>query len=135
MDYEQKNEVLLQPPFKKNFAYNKDIDLINVSEEVADAIFYVVIRKWLLKEMIVNEPMQVEYESFEEQLKSLMAWQNCSDNSLINDLYSFCIVLGIDFWKSLENNTAKLKIRYPDKYTDENAINRDLENERVQLEK
>ena len=120
--------------FKKNFAYNKEIDITNVSEEIADAVFYLVVRKWLLKEEL-QEPMFVQYENIEEHLKAIMAWQNCSDDSLINDLYSLCEAFQIDFWKSLDNNVAKLKIRFPDKYSDENAVNRDLENERKELEK
>ena len=35
----------------------------------------------------------------------------------------------------LETNIAKLKARYPDKFTNENAINRDLETEKDILEK
>lgn len=120
--------------FKKNFAYNKEIDLPNVSEEIADAVFYIVVRKWLLKEQ-VEEPMEVQYETFEEHLKSIMAWQNCSDESLINDLYSLCFVLGIDFWKGLENNVNKLKVRFSDKFTEEEALNRNLDLERKELEK
>ena len=37
--------------------------------------------------------------------------------------------------KALENNINKLKARFPDKFTEENAINRDLEAERKELEK
>jgi hypothetical protein len=120
--------------FKKNFAYNKEIDITNVSEEISDAIFYIVIRKWLLKEDL-QEPMFVQYESFEEHLKAIMSWQNCSDDSLINDLYSLCESLQIDFWKGLENNVAKLKVRYNDKFTEEEALNRNLKLERQELEK
>jgi hypothetical protein len=39
-----------------------------------------------------------------------------------------------DFLKILETNIAKLRARYPDKFTTENAINRDIENERDILE-
>jgi hypothetical protein len=37
--------------------------------------------------------------------------------------------------KCLENNIAKLKIRFPDKFDAEKAINRDLASERAELEK
>jgi hypothetical protein len=37
--------------------------------------------------------------------------------------------------KCLENNIAKLKVRFLHKFDTEKAINRDLESERVELEK
>ena len=46
-----------------------------------------------------------------------------------------CEVLEIDFWQALTNNISKLQVRYPEKYTDEAALNRDLAAERVELEK
>ena len=39
-----------------------------------------------------------------------------------------------NYEKSLENNINKLKVRFPEKFTEENAINRNLEEERKQLE-
>lgn len=42
--------------------------------------------------------------------------------------------LGGDFQQILERNIAKLKARFPDKFTNENAINRDLDKERAILE-
>lgn len=42
--------------------------------------------------------------------------------------------LGGDFQQILERNIAKLKARFPDKFTNENAINRDLDTERSILE-
>ena len=42
---------------------------------------------------------------------------------------------GIDIFRSLQNNIDKLKVRYPEKFTEECAINRDLVAERAELEK
>ena len=42
---------------------------------------------------------------------------------------------GIDYEKSLENNINKLKVRFPEKFTEENALNRNLKEERKVLEK
>ena len=44
-------------------------------------------------------------------------------------------VLNIDFWQALTNNISKLQVRYPEKFTEEAALNRDLAAERVELEK
>lgn len=41
---------------------------------------------------------------------------------------------GLDWEKGLDNNIAKLKARYPDKFSQDGAINRNLEKEREILE-
>lgn len=42
---------------------------------------------------------------------------------------------GLDFWQILTNNISKLQVRYPEKFTEEAALNRNLDAERVELEK
>lgn len=76
--------------FKKNMAYNKKIDWVNVPEEIGDLLWYIC---------------------------------------------NFCNINGIDIEKVMETNVEKLKFRYPEKFTDEKANNRDLEKERKILEK
>ncbi len=46
-----------------------------------------------------------------------------------------CDANGIDLQDVFDRNIAKLKARYPEKFTEEAAINRDLDNERKVLEK
>lgn len=75
--------------FKKNIFYGKELDIVNIGEEIADQMWY---------------------------------------------LSNLCRLLGLDFEKILENNISKLKARYPDKFSSEKAINRDLETERKILE-
>lgn len=79
----------LLDPFKKNMAYGKEIDYINVKEEVGDLMWYIA---------------------------------------------NFCRVNNFDLEKIMETNIAKLKERYPHKFTQENAINRNLKEERRILE-
>lgn len=76
-------------PYKKNMAYNKPIDLINIQEEIGDLMWY---------------------------------------------LANFCRINNFDLEKIMENNIAKLKARYTEKFSSEDAINRDLEKERKILE-
>lgn len=45
-------------------------------------------------------------------------------------VFGFCILHGFDFEKILEQNFSKLQVRYPEKYTDEKATNRNLEKEK-----
>ena len=47
---------------------------------------------------------------------------------------NFMRINKIDFEKGLDTNIAKLKARYPGKYSDENANHRDLDAERKVLE-
>ena len=75
--------------FKKQIAYNKQIDWVNVCEEIGDLEFYIA---------------------------------------------SFCRINNLNLEKIIETNINKLKSRYPEKFTEENAINRDLESERKILE-
>lgn len=63
---------------------------------------------------------------------------NSTDNhwhSLWQKIYDLSVALEVDFYKGLERNINKLKVRFPEKFTQENALNRDLESERKELEK
>lgn len=47
---------------------------------------------------------------------------------------AFC-ELGMDAEQHMQNNIDKLRVRYPEKFTEEAAINRNLDKERKELEK
>lgn len=76
--------------FKKKLAYDKDIDWVNVKEEVGDLMWYIA------------------------NLCNMNQWN-------LEDI--------------LDTNINKLRVRYPKKFTNEQAITRDLESERKELEK
>lgn len=76
--------------FKKNLAYGKEIDWVNVGEEVADVMWYLI---------------------------------------------NFCDVTGINLEKELDKNIKKLEARFPEKFSTDKALNRDLSKEREILEK
>ena len=75
--------------YKKHVAYGRDLDLVNVKEEIGDLMFYVV---------------------------------------------NMCNIHDWDLRDIMQTNIDKLKARYPGEFTNENAINRDLETERQILE-
>jgi len=75
--------------FKRNLAYKKPIDLINVQEEIGDLMWYII---------------------------------------------NFCTINGFELEDILYQNIEKLRARYPEKYTEYDALNRDLEKERKVLE-
>lgn len=76
--------------FKKNMAYNKKIDWVNVAEELGDLMWYIC---------------------------------------------NFCNINNLNIEEIMGVNVEKLKSRYPEKFTDEKANNRDLQREREILEK
>jgi NTP pyrophosphatase (non-canonical NTP hydrolase) len=79
----------LSDVFKKHLAYGKDIDWVNIKEELGDLMWYIA---------------------------------------------NFCNINDIDIEEVMQTNIDKLRVRYPEKFTQENALNRDLETERKILE-
>ena len=75
--------------YKKNLAYKKPVDLVNVKEEIGDLMWYI------------------------SELCNYYNW---------------------DLEDILQTNIDKLRARFPEKFTTDNAINRDLITERIILE-
>ena len=75
--------------YKKHIAYDKDLDLVNVKEELGDTMWYIA---------------------------------------------NLCNLNGWDLRDILDTNINKLKVRYPERFTKENALSRDLLKERKILE-
>lgn len=75
--------------FKKHIAYGKEIDWVNVKEELGDLLFYIA---------------------------------------------SFCRINDLDLDEIIKTNMKKLESRYPEKFTQYHANNRDLDKERSILE-
>jgi NTP pyrophosphatase (non-canonical NTP hydrolase) len=80
----------LADAFKKRLAYGKNLDEVNIKEEVGDQMWYIA---------------------------------------------NLCNINGWDLGEILETNINKLRVRYPEKFTQENALVRDLNAERKELEK
>lgn len=55
--------------------------------------------------------------------------------SILSHLNVLYYLFGINCEQAMQNNINKLRTRFPDKFTEEKANNRDLLNERKQLEK
>lgn len=115
---------------KKKVAYGKEIDLVHASEELADICWYAVNKATIRREKAYTLSPTL---FFEDDLESLIYGFN--NNCIIG-----CVILtarkyNIDIFKALDNNIEKLKVRYPEKFTTENALNRNLVEERKMLEK
>lgn len=136
----------LMDVYKKNLAYGKEIDRINVTEEVSDMFFYIANYYTLegdviedLKDIRIDE-VKVEIANPIDILLGLQAgiYHALETNDICNAVYSTYLALGFtpeEFYKGLENNINKLKVRYPENFSNEKALNRDLESERKELEK
>lgn len=75
--------------YKKHVAYGKELDLVNVKEEIGDILWYIA---------------------------------------------NMCNLHGWDLRDIMNTNIKKLEARFPDKFSQEKALNRDLETERKILE-
>lgn len=130
--------------FKKNLAYNKEIDIVNLGEEIADMAWYIV--NWdTFNKVLSSVTIMAETTSFEDVLSSLDfiygAYSDITHDDCLFDtsqqlglLKSIAEFYNLNFEQLLERNIEKLKIRFPDKFTEEQALNRDLESERQVLE-
>lgn len=141
--------------YKKELAYGKTIDLINIGEEWADVAWYLGneanrlgitlieiadftvhfhkdfdIEHCLLGFMSEFVTSQHDYPDYTKEDLEIITLNmfNCW-------VYIGKEILKIDTNKALENNIAKLKARYPNSFTQEAALNRNLDAERKELEK
>lgn len=133
-------------------------DIINIGEELTDIHWY--LSNYCRMYNIKYERLEwkiIESDNFEEPYKMLVeAISKLTDiekkfiayNKAVNEerRFDFCnhiflnlkdlyLYFKFDVSQCMENNINKLKIRFPDKFSEENAINRNLEAERVELEK
>jgi NTP pyrophosphatase (non-canonical NTP hydrolase) len=86
--------------------------------------------------------MQTEAAEIADVYKKTIAYKKPLDfvniKEEVGDLMwyvaNLCNMNGWDLREILDTNIAKLEARYPEKFTEEQAINRDLDNERQILE-
>lgn len=136
--------------FKKKIAYGKDIDRVNLSEELADICWYCVNAYTLLNQELDEDDFSsrlrdMKILSEEEYINTLdvpyyISLQSASFDDfeyvdILEEVYYIAAVFKIDMRKSLENNIAKLRVRFPEKFDSNLAINRNVNEERKELEK
>jgi NTP pyrophosphatase (non-canonical NTP hydrolase) len=130
------------------------VDDVGVREELGDIMWYIANEATMRKMSIVAQT-DVGYYTFRHLVKTVSEYQNLVkrdvvynkvDNTAIQatlqKLTSICYNFSLDrglskiyLPKALDRNIAKLRERYPEKYTDDLAANRDLAAERRELEK
>jgi NTP pyrophosphatase (non-canonical NTP hydrolase) len=147
--------------FKKNLAYNKPMDIVNLGEELADIAWYVVnkcrfheisleedfnivkaeVKELLDTQMFIQQDLTRELKAEALMHPLLQAYCGPTDNIFSAPIVQLAILANIaewyelDFFQLLTNNIDKLKVRYPEKFTNEAALERNLDAERAELEK
>lgn len=147
--------------FKKNLAYGKAIDVVNLGEELADISWYIVnkcrfnqipldddfnavkaeVKQLLDTQMFTEQDLSKELKTEALMHPILQCYIGPSDTIFSAPIVQLAILANIadwfdlDFFQLLTNNIDKLKVRYPEKFTEESALNRSLEAERAELEK
>lgn len=136
-----------------------EIDMVNVKEEVGDLMWYVANYAELHKlfinltdqAIVVNAVTAKDYweeiymvvGELQDLDKKLLAYKRKYDLNIQMGLfkklgffiYKFCKIQNFDLEQIMQTNIDKLVARYPDKFDEDRANNRDLETERKILEK
>ena len=149
--------------FKRLLAYNKPMDLVNFGEEIADTSWYIVnnctfqdltledegefkgivedIEKILLEGTFSKNDLPKELRT-EAILILILGTYTAPGETIfgapIVQLATLSVITSwydLDYFQCLTNNINKLKVRYPEKFTEEAAENRNLDAERAELEK
>ena len=134
--------------YKKSFAYRKVFDKTNLIEEICDMMWYIA-AGCTMNSIDLNKVIDFESIKFNgfciplgnfptiENMKAVYELIHDFNNSTIDveDVIAAFVPSKEEFLKGLTNNINKLIIRYPYKFTNLDAINRDLDSERSELEK
>lgn len=143
---------------KKNVFYGKPLDVVNIKEEIGDILWYIAIPVRIfsldLDIKVENTSTYIEHTkkqiiSKEGLIKYFLSF-NVIVNRLANtiqddyDIYYFkylfeeinliCEIYNLNLSEIMDININKLKARFPNNFTQEHALNRDLEKERAILE-
>ena len=126
-------------------------DMVNISEELADIMWYVAgyctLRKldlatvtatpiqerktidWLIHELTDVVKKYIAYD------RAIPAKETALLAEIVKTIYNSCKRVDLDFFQILENNIEKLEARYKESFTKDEANNRNLEAEKVKLSK
>lgn len=134
-------------------------DTVNIGEEVADKFWYISnycnLRGYSIRELYewrnewideIAEETDCEIygtSCLQDLIKKNLAYNKPIDlnkeilylKMVLSGLSDLITEADLDLETILENNINKLKVRFPEKFTEELALNRNLEEERKELEK
>jgi len=131
---------------KKHIFYGKQLDRVNMQEEIGDLCWYVALASDVLNitpEAVIRGSADV----FCQVISIVHVSANClvfvhnevavvnALSDIMGSIFTICEVKSFSLGDILDTNIAKLKARYPDKFDTDKALNRDLKLERKILEK
>ena len=144
--------------FKRHFFYKKEIDLVNLKEEIGDVLWYVALGYFALsrdmpesvKELVIALTPTALLRAMQRSTSNFYTfgiwekdWVPGSEEQegLAHDLDSILFFLSqlaklhnFTLMECAEANIIKLAKRYPDGFTEFHALNRDTENEISHME-
>lgn len=138
--------------YNELFAAQSKGDITNFKEEIGDFFWYIAnyctFRSINLEDIIgttieAELTLEDEISKLQDIVKKFIAYNKPIDSEqevillknitkILDELLTFMEI--DDLMDCLERNINKLRIRFPDKFTEENALNRNLELERQTLE-
>lgn len=133
----------LMGAFKKHLIYEKKLDLENVKEEVGDILFYFVnLVKFQINtdeeksnfitnfknlyENALEEKENIIKDEVVENMNPISMVSKITDSldNLLHIVFTILVKYEIDINDVLQQNRNKLDNRYPDGYSNENAVKR-----------
>ena len=134
--------------FKKELAYKKSIDWVNVGEEWADQMWYVANASLMTSFKLERDEALITFFRRTNQNKSNIQITGIESSKILisslsnkqylqmylNWLLYLAERLDINIWENLTKNILKLIERFGDKFSELGALHRDLKAERAILE-
>lgn len=131
--------------YKKSFAYRKKFDKVNLLEEVCDIMWYLAGEATLDNTPLSSYLDHIiymgrliphgDYPTIIDMDNVIDTTREYNEGEISNELFIGRFISSQEeLFRGLTNNINKLIIRYPDKFDIVQAINRDLDSERKQLE-
>lgn len=141
----------LASAYKKHVGYGKELDLVNIKEELGDILYF----------LVLATKYQEKGENFRNRMFTILTTDKFCDKTPLksstffiltesfsqikndsgNILLLFIMITEIMYFYNLTfeevtlTNMEKREVRFPGGYTQDKAINRDLDSERKTLEK
>lgn len=139
--------------YKKNVGYGKELDLINIKEELGDIHFFIAriidqlsiedeVSKWEVNYHLTpfNQPntLLCDFSLTAGELHVKLLSKNKEINRVIyymlDNIYNLASYYGWTKEEIRKSNIAKLYARFPEKFSQDQALIRNLENEIKALE-
>lgn len=119
--------------FKRELAYGKLVDIINLEEEIGDLMWYLTNLNTISKGALVNRSNKLAY-IIDNSLGFFVTFLYEDYQQALYLIARLIEKYDLDMGQILNKNIAKLKARFPEKFTQEKALNRNLNKERDILE-